>query len=133
MKIICKEYRFQFQTGAIKRPGSHALIGEQFYVFQFQTGAIKSPTGCRRCGCHRGFNSKLVRLKANINLAWQSFLPRFQFQTGAIKRLQLVSPVLQQQLFQFQTGAIKSSHRQFGSMRMPGFNSKLVRLKVLTE
>ena len=54
-----------------------------------------------------GFNSKLVRLKADENMVthW-SYL--FQFQTGAIKSLDSTTYQWVNALFQFQTGAIKS-------------------------
>ena len=55
-----------------------------------------------------GFNSKLVRLKADATIITMGFSIMFQFQTGAIKS------GIQQRDF---TGAI------------PSFNSKLVRLK----
>ena len=60
-----------------------------------------------------GFNSKLVRLKdAPVRAAIGYSTPKFQFQTGAIKR---------------------QSDRKHSHKRLHCFNSKLVRLKVLVE
>ena len=100
-------YVFQFQTGAIKSLTdmfSVASLGSSFnsklvrlkedvnvissyagYGFQFQTGAIKSLLARSRLRLLRGFNSKLVRLKApSARCLFESW--EFQFQTGAIKR-----------------------------------------------
>ena len=76
------------------------------------------------------FNSKLVRLKVgHMNTEKQS--PRFQFQTGSIKRFAKIAMLPVPAEFQFQTGSIKRqipcSYDEF----YPGFNSKLVRLKEL--
>ena len=57
-------------------------------VFQFQTGAIKSHAIFRRdLQTVLRFNSKLVRLKDEIYIITAEDFDRFQFQTGAIKRL----------------------------------------------
>ena len=80
-------------------------------------------------GC-RGFNSKLVRLKAGEQALLQLVASVFQFQTGAIKRFAPCVSTEIRALFQFQTGAIKRSN--FGAGRSDSrasFNSKLVRLK----
>ena len=55
------------------------------------------------------FNSILVRLKAKPNKAVGTFVRRFQFHTGSIKRvagvrIMTISPIV----FQFHTGSIKS-------------------------
>ena len=57
--------------------------------------------------------------------------PKFQFQTGAIKRCGVNGNGGQQlRRFQFQTGAIKRSNsKQPLNAYLQGFNSKLVRLK----
>ena len=54
---------FQFQTGSIKseaEPNRPPKID----MFQFQTGSIKSILPVRQLNGGLGFNSKLVRLKA---------------------------------------------------------------------
>ena len=79
------EYRFQFQTGAIKRTRE----GMDMVLIRF---------------C---FNSKLVRLKASpgARVRIEPFL--FQFQTGAIKRRPRGCWITNTETFQCQTGAIK--------------------------
>ena len=54
------------------------------------------------------FNSKLVRLKVPVAVVRPAFFLWFQFQTGAIKRCE---------------GLLRRD------LQIPGFNSKLVRLK----
>ena len=81
-------------------------------TFQFQTGAIK-------------------RLRHHLIEAEKR---RFQFQTGAIKSgTANVQGSPSASVFQFQTGAIKRNMwmRSLG-ISMRNFNSKLVRLKVVT-
>ncbi len=99
---------FQFHTGAIKRYDIKTG-GMAHYQFQFHTGAIKSTGLVREREGQDGFNSILVQLKGFIGgkraLSCPSFnsilvqlkafgfcgcivsLVRFQFHTGAIKRL----------------------------------------------
>ena len=55
-------------------------------AFQFQTGAIKSQCGKRVRRHTRSFNSRLVRLKVDEIVA-DAVENKFQFQTGAIKRI----------------------------------------------
>ena len=57
----------------------------------------------------------------------------FQFQTGAIKRGETCVIYVAWMLFQFQTGAIKSHGVSFPRVPFLRFNSKLVRLKVLSD
>ena len=79
--------QFQFQTGAIKRTPEFAETTMQFPMFQFQTGAIKSIAVLRQPSRYRlRFNSKLVRLKGNLQGQTVHKPLKFQFQTGAIKR-----------------------------------------------
>ncbi len=68
------------------KANQQALVEYWIEMFQFQTGAIKSCPLQSLCLWGRGFNSKLVRLKAPP----VPIVPdqsEFQFQTGAIKRL----------------------------------------------
>ena len=54
------------------------------------------------------FNSKLVRLKVKIKINHFCVFKKFQFQTGAIKRVKTLTVQVVYSVFQFQTGAIKS-------------------------
>ena len=58
--------------------------------FQFQTGAIKRLLSMPANGGALSFNSKLVRLKAELSVVKQIDEVMFQFQTGAIKRMHLL-------------------------------------------
>ena len=99
-----------------------------------------------------GFNSKLVRLKANGYKVGLIGELEFQFQIGAIKRKPRLETRLRRlqfqfqigaiksdtgrrvlfagEVFQFQIGAIKSETRDASFLSISSFNSKLVRLKV---
>ena len=62
-------------------------ITSEFDAFQFQTGSIKSSANDPTTKLCRGFNSKLVRLKALLVKPEVIYTNRFQFQTGSIKRM----------------------------------------------
>ena len=121
---------FQFQTGAIKSKSASVLRCVVLLLFQFQTGAIKSEGGGSPYAVSNGFNSKLVRLKADKPPSFRArltsfnsklvrlkgdrpgaidspYAQSFQFQTGAIKSQQRFARRAELYLFQFQTGAIK--------------------------
>ena len=75
--------KFQFQTGAIKSKKVFFSFGVFWRVFQFQTGAIKSG-GCQpRLPSVDGFNSKLVRLKAEC--AHRNGNPRMRFNSKLVR------------------------------------------------
>ena len=101
-------------------------------VFQFQSGTIKgsriSESNARFFCC---FNSNLVRLKEWFNSNIHRTQTLFQFQSGTIKG-QL--PVFRQPIatrFQFQSGTIKGQPIISFVFYPMGFNSNLVRLKVI--
>ena len=55
-------------------------------TFQFQTGSIKRLITIQlEFHLIQGFNSKLVRLKGDLEVPPLRFRLRFQFQTGSIK------------------------------------------------
>ena len=113
----------------------------------------------RKRGHYDGFNSKLVRLKAQYAFGYPAIRSKFQFQTGSIRRSEIVlTATSRTKLFQFQTGSIRSLRVltlraagcggsfqfQTGSIRsvifsdrtespLQRFNSKLVRLEVKRE
>ena len=77
-------------------------------MFQFQTGSIKSMVEFEDAlKDDIGFNSKLVRLKVDLFYFAEFAQGVFQFQTGSIKRAELVQTQRSLLLFQFQTGSIK--------------------------
>ena len=77
-----------------------------------------------------GFNSKLVRLKADFDYVFLFLPSRFNSKLVRLKGLRFDKPFLVSTGFQFQTGAIKSRTVIDDSYpRFFGFNSKLVRLK----
>ena len=79
-------------------------------MFRFQTGSIKSDNWIKAYAPHsKGFDSKLVRLKALQIFQTLHLNYRFRFQTGSIKSLKTIL-----------------NHHGLGY----GFDSKLVRLKV---
>ena len=100
--------QFQFQTGSIKRTYRRKQ-GTQLCLFQFQTGSIKRLLEKKRKKVViLSFNSKLVRLKDNVELSKLN-IATFQFQTGSIKSEQVHQiQILPAEKFQFQTGSIKS-------------------------
>ena len=78
--------------------------------FQFQTGSIRRVDNVSLAFTYdRGFNSKLVRLEAQLTGKNKVRQAMFQFQTGSIRSslpdLGTSLPVT----FQFQTGSIRSS------------------------
>ena len=123
---------FQFQTGAIKRRHVIGARGVQSCEFQFQTGAIKSRISiCGKTALSR-FNSKLVRLKVRLWLTMRFGFPkRFNSKLVRLKVLRGCRSSLRRIQFQFQTGAIKRENiLRCWSWDWCSFNSKLVRLKV---
>ena len=98
---------FQFQTGAIKRQKVFDAETDKDGSFNSKLVRLKV-TNQKKLGCKGigSFNSKLVRLKASLLLCKLS-METFQFQTGAIKRIQPKEEMILLSTFQFQTGAIK--------------------------
>ena len=124
-------------------------------LFQFQTGAIKSPAATLNTHHPLRFNSKLVRLKAEVPSTPPQRYSTFQFQTGAIKsgphliqraaeggsfnsklvRLKACSSVpgpVPPRLFQFQTGAIKSAawRRRLGACALFQFQTGAIKSRL---
>ena len=81
---------FQFQTGAIKRKeGTRRLVA--YHVFQFQTGAIKSQKRVKsQRNSLKGFNSKLVRLKAQNEDVLAKTQERFNSKLVRLKVEQII-------------------------------------------
>ena len=99
---------FQFQTGSIKRKLYACQVEELFDGFNSKLVRLKVDMDKVRDGSPRWcFNSKLVRLKEGCRLIHNAIKKQFQFQTGSIKRKELINIYLAN----------------------PSFNSKLVRLK----
>ena len=94
------------------------------------------------CPSLQGFNSKLVRLKVDKDIFEETYYEVFQFQTGSIKRVVYLMPMLRIASFQFQTGSIKSApprafmpgcsvfQFQTGSIKSSRHSSKNSRLHV---
>ena len=123
-------------------------------MFQFQYGTIKSNSFTLLSVAIVCFNSNMVRLKVPSN-DFSQYYSRFQFQYGTIKRKNLHDHRERQERFQFQYGTIKRQmfmmmkwivilfQFQYGTIkrikqaRMTseewGFNSNMVRLKVLND
>ena len=74
---------FQFQDGAIRREINRDCPFVTV-LFQFQDGAIRSKDEFETEYAATCFNSKMVRLEANMYLHLVLNLP-FQFQDGAIR------------------------------------------------
>ncbi len=97
-------------------------------MFQFQLGAIGSGAASGQITVYYGFNSSLVRLGAQGVTTQTIALPEFQFQLGAIGRVNKELENADDKRFQFQLGAIG----RFSTLGFPfcriSFNSSLVRL-----
>ena len=79
----------------------------------------------------RSFDSKLVRLKANVEIPAANENDAFRFQTGSIKRSTAFARTIHDWKFRFQTGSIKRMKMpKTLSIEVTRFDSKLVRLKV---
>ena len=80
--------------------------------------------------CHKGFNSKLVRLKVFDFDFLKDLAEMFQFQTGSIKRV-VEGENYDWRILGFNSKLVRLKvKRQIGkSVRLNSFNSKLVRLK----
>ena len=109
--VSCLLCTFQFHTGSIKSLSLGSGATRDAGQFQFHTGSIKrrSPK------------------KTTSTLIW------FQFHTGSIKRLKELFCLSKSMMFQFHTGSIKRAGSSAKQMQGIGFNSILVRLKVLCE
>ena len=127
-KKLLQMAKFQFQNGAVK---SYALPHwiHLITMFQFQNGAVKSDTLVIIRASYCGFNSKMVRLKAEVRrnlwllkIRFNSTMVRlkagykemdidtvslFQFQNGAVKRYNSDKFRIYTDMFQFQNGAVK--------------------------
>ena len=96
--------------------------------FQFQNGTIKSvqyPVCIRLINY---FNSKMVRLRANLNYPLQAVLQNFN---SKMVRLRGIKPLHHPKTpkFQFQNGTIKSRSKAEAGIFKANFNSKMVRLR----
>ena len=78
----------------------------------------------------RGFNSKLVRLKARVDGMLSVASSRFQFQTGSIKSQTWLTCVIEHAGFNSKLVRLKEKCIKRNTTATKGFNSKLVRLKV---
>ena len=113
--------------------GNHAVHIEPA-AFQYQKGAIKTAAlQSVLLEARQRFNTKKVRLKPCSTAALLPPKSRFQYQKGAIKtgnrtgyRLFRICQ------FQYQKGAIKTAVEIGIGYRLTGFNTKKVRLKLLS-
>ena len=82
-----------------------------------------------------GFNSKLVRLKGDLEISVEELKASFNSKLVRLKVLEIIQKSCHRsRRFQFQTGAIKRlTFLMRKSMRPTRFNSKLVRLKGRSE
>ena len=97
---------FQFQTGAIR-----SIKGEsnttRLERFNSKLVRLEGETFAKNFDNFISFNSKLVRLEGNSQIFLVDCSPKFQFQTGAIRRVSFQLSCHYSYKFQFQTGAIR--------------------------
>ena len=99
-------YRFQFQTGAIKS-GSSQMRDCRRSCFNSKLVRLKVKCPRPRCPVKPRFNSKLVRLKVPRRIRWPCVLKRFNSKLVRLKGAGDGVSGCQIEVFQFQTGAIK--------------------------
>ena len=99
---------FQFHNGSIKSSCADEVITCSVFVFQFHNGSIKSYLNLGRMATSiMGFNSTMVRLKANPIASIIALHSMFQFHNGSIKRTPSTPLTPPSTSFQFHNGSIK--------------------------
>ena len=101
-------------------------------VFRFQTGSIKSARLLTQTRIIRGFDSKLVRLKAGASRTARTSLPCFDSKLVRLKDCSINSCFFGSIRFDSKLVRLKDTYFGQGNGGQSGFDSKLVRLKVVS-